>query len=366
MTRLRAIIIKEIWALIRDPKTRIMLIAPPLLQLLVFSYSSTLEVKNVDIGVLNQSHGVHSSEIISQIAGSSNFRKIIRLQSRRDLRQKIDQQTVIAAIIFPSDFDARIDRGEATKVDAVLDGRRSNAAQIVSSYLTQIAASSGAQMGSGRKPPATPSVITNWFNPNLEYIWFNLPTLLAIIVAVSVMSLTAQTVARERELGTFDQLMVSPLRIHEILLGKMLPAFVVGFANGGIFFVAAQWLFGVPFTGSVPMFFLALFIFMLSLVGMGMFVSSLSVTQQQAFLGSFVVTIPMVLLSGFASPIENMPAWLQLVTTINPARYFVEISLGLFLKNMSPAQVTQLLWPLLAIGVVALALSAWLFRVRME
>lgn len=366
MTRLYATIVKEVWALIRDSRTRISLVVPPILQLVIFSYAVTLEVKNIDIGVLNHSQGSHSAEMLSQIAGSPNFRDMVFLRSHAELREKIDRQEVIAAVVFSSDFDARLDRGEPASVGVIMDGRRSNAAQIVASYLGRIAGNVGAELASSRPPVTEPAKVTHWFNPNLVFVWFNLPALLVIIVASSVLPLTAQTVARERELGTFDQLMISPLRVHEILIGKMVPTLAVGFFNGMIFFAAAQLVFGVPFTGSFAAFVLSLFIFMLSMTGLGMLVSSISVTQQQAFLGAFVVTIPIILLSGFSSPIENMPEWLQIITYFNPARYFLEISLGLFLKAMPFAQVAERLWPLLLIGIVTLLAASALFRARME
>ncbi len=367
MQRLRAIIIKEIWALIRDPKARIMLIAPPLMQLLIFAFAVTLEVKNIDIAILDQSSGAHSSEFISQLAGSPNVRHISRLSSPRELREKIDLQKTLVALVIEPDFDRKLDRGEPATIGVVLDGRRSNAAQIVNSYIQTIALRVGAQLRADPSvTPAEPSVVRNWFNPNLDYFWFNMPSLIVVIVSVSSLAVTAQTVARERELGTFDQLMVSPLRVHEILAGKMLPPLLLGFLNGTLFLVLAQIVFGVPFTGSLTLFYLALVVFMMALIGIGMFVSALSMTQQQAFLGSFLILVPLVLLSGFASPIENMPEWLQLITYLNPARYFVEMSLGLFLKAMPAAMVFERLWPLALIAAGTLSASAWLFRARME
>ena len=362
--RLIALIIKEAWALLRDPRARIGLIAPPLLQLLVFAYSSTLEVRNVDVAVLNQSNGAHSAELIARIDGSPNFRHVLRLGSRHELHAMIDRQEVIAALIIPQDFDARLDRGESVNVGAILDGRRSNAAQIVASYLGQITGTLGAELHPGAQ--AQGSVVTHWFNPNLDFPWFNLPALTVIIVAVSVLALTAQSVARERELGTFDQLMVSPLRVHEILIGKMLPPLIVGLIEGMLYYVAARLVFGVPFVGSFPLFLVSLLVFMMSMVGTGMFISALSATQQQEFLGSFLLVLPITLLSGFASPVENMPEWLQVLTYLNPARYALELVLGLYLKDLPFAFAVERLWPLLLIGVVTLAAAAWLFRARME
>ena len=363
---LKAMIVKEFWALLRDPKARITLVLPPLLQLLIFSFAVTLEVENVDIGVLDRSSGTASTELVQRIAGARTFGEIRRLDSADDLRRAIDRQEVLAAIVIDEDFDRKVARGEPATVGVVLDGRRSNAAQIVGGYLTRIAADAGLELRPSSTPPPQNAVAINWFNPNLEYIWFNMPSLLVVIVSVSGLSVTAQTVAREREMGTFDQLMVSPLTVPQILIGKMVPPFCVGLFNGSVFLALAPLAFGVPFTGSIPWFYVGLSIYLVSLVGLGMFVSALSTTQQQAFLGSFVATIPVILLSGFASPLENMPDWLRAITYINPARYFMEFSIGQFLKAIPVSDMLPLLWPLVVISFVTISVSGWLFRARME
>jgi ABC-2 type transport system permease protein len=365
MGRLWAMIVKEMWAVLRDPKSRIVLLAPPLMQLFIFTFATTLDVKNVDIGLLDRSSGVHSAEVVNRIAGSPRFRHIIPLASTDALREAVDNQKVIAAIVIDQDFDRNITAGRPATVGVVLDGRRSNAAQIVSGYIGDIVSDVGARVRS-RTGGAGGSVVTNWFNPSLDYIWYTLPSLVAVITSISGLAVTSQSIARERELGTFDQLMVSPLRVHEILIGKMVPPFVVGIFNGSTYLVIAPLVFGVPFTGAYSLFFLSLAMYMFALIGIGMFVSALSQTQQQAFLGMFLVAIPLILLSGYASPIDNMPDWLQIVTYINPARYFLDIVQGLFLKAMPATAVFHQLWPLALIACVTLITSAWLFRARME
>lgn len=367
LRRLVAMIVKEMWAVLRDPKSRIVLFVPPLMQLFIFTFATTLDVKNVDVAILDRSSGVHSAEIVSRIAGSPNFREIVPLRSPHELREAIDNQKVIAALVIDEDFDRRVAAGKPATVGVVLDGRRSNAAQIVNGYLTQIVAGVGADTVM-RPDPRTPpgSVVTNWYNPSLDYIWFTLPSLVAIITSVAGLAITSQSVARERELGTFDQLMVSPLRVHEILIGKMVPPFIIGMINGSLYLIIAPLVFGVPFTGSLLLFFLSLAMYMLALIGLGMLVSAIAKTQQQAFLGVFLITTPLILLSGYASPIDNMPGWLQIVTYLDPARYFLVIVQGLFLKAMPAAAVFHQLWPLALIACATLSASAWLFRARME
>ncbi len=367
LRRLAAMIVKEMWAVLRDPQARLVLFVPPLMQLFIFTYATTLDVKNVDIGILDRSSGAHSVELVQRIAGSPNFRRIERLATPAALKAAIDNQKVIAALVIDEDFDRNLARGKTATIGLVLDGRRSNAAQIVAGYVTNIAGGMGAELAPAQvRGAAGGSVVTNWYNPALDYIWFTLPSLVAIITSVAGLAITSQSVARERELGTFDQLMVSPLRVHEILIGKMVPPFVIGMINGSVYLVVAPLVFGVPFTGSLLLFWLSLGMYLLALIGMGMLVSAASQTQQQAFLGVFLVTTPLILLSGYASPIDNMPEWLQTITYLDPARYFLVIVQGLFLKAMPAAAVFHQLWPLALIACVTLSASAWLFRARME
>ncbi|MCH8686683.1 ABC transporter permease [Pedomonas mirosovicensis] len=366
--RLWAIILKELWAVLRDPKSRATLIAPPLLQLFVFGFAATLEVKNFDVGVLDQDHGVWSHEVVSRIAGSPNVRHVVALRSRADLHDAINNQEVIAAVAFDARFSADVLAGNTAEVQIILDGRRSNASQIVAGYLSQIISSVAAE--AHPRPdghaPVTWTTVTHWFNPNLEYQWFVMPGLIVVIGSLMGLAITAQSVARERELGSFDQLMVSPLRVHEILIGKMTPPLLIGLFNATVYILLIPTVFGVPLTGSLLFFYPAMIVYLLSLIGVGMLVSTLSYTQQQAFLGSFLVSVPAVLLSGFATPIDNMPAWLQAVTVINPLRYFLIISEGVFLKNMPADAILANTWPMALIALVTLSASAVLFRARME
>ncbi|MCF8709492.1 ABC transporter permease [Rhizorhapis sp. SPR117] len=365
MGRLRAITIKEFWAVLRDPRSRIVLFVPPLLQLFIFTFASTLDVKNFDVGILDRSGGRAAIEFASQIAGSPNVRHVVPLRSDEALAHAIDNQDVIAAIVLEPDFDVQLARGGA-KAGLILDGRRSNAAQIVAGYLQQIAMRTGATLRPGIAAAPPGSIVRHWFNPNLDYLWFTLPALVVILGATTGLAVTGQSIARERELGTFDQLMVSPLRVHEILIGKTVPPICVGLINGTIFLGVSVLLFGVPFTGSILLFFLSLFIYLLALAGIGLFVSAASQTQQQAFLGIFLVSVPVILLSGYASPVDNMPGWLQMISMADPARHFMVIVEGLFLKDMPVSEILSNIVPLILIASVTISLAAWLFRARME
>lgn len=364
--RLRAIIVKELWAILRDPRARIILIVPPVIQLFVLGFATTLEVKNMDIAVYNRDGGTWSNEFVQRLTGSPNVRRIVWVGSPRELERAIDTQKVIAAVTFDQRFSAQVAAHRPAVIQAIFDGRRSNAAQIVSGYLERIAGELGADIAGASPPPRSQSIVTHWFNPNLDYLWFTMPALVVVISTILGLGITAQSVARERELGTFDQLMVSPLRVHEILIGKMVPPVVVGIFNATLYLLLIPTVFGVPLTGSVAFFYIALVFYLLALVGLGMLVSSLSQTQQQAFLGMFLVAVPAILLSGYASPVDNMPAWLQIVAEANPPKHFLVVTEGVFLKAMPAREVLANTWPLVVIAMATLTASALLFRARME
>lgn len=366
--RLRAMIVKELWAVLRDPRGRIILFVPPLLQLILFSAAATLEVKNVTLGVLDRDGGPAAVELTSQIAGSPNVKALIRFDSEADLAAAVDRQRVIGAVSIPPQFSADLAAHRPAPVQAIMDGRRSNAAQFVVSYLQQIAASAGTSLSIGsHAPPQQPVVVAAaWFNPNLDYLWFMMPLLAVQVGAISALSVAAQSVSRERELGSFDQLMVAPLRTWEILVGKLAPPFSIGLINATIYLAVIPLVFGVPYRGSIPLFFLAYGIGLTSVLGIGLLVSSLTRTQQQSFLGQFAVLPPMFLTSGFASPVENMPGWLQVIAQANPLVHMNIIMEGLFLKAMPLRDVLANLWPLAVIGAVTLRIAVRAFRARME
>jgi drug efflux transport system permease protein len=365
--RLHSLIIKELLAVLRDPRSRIILIGPPLIQLIVFSYAVTLEVKNVDIAVLNRDHGAWSQELIDRIGASPTFRAVIPVESQETLRQDIDMQRVLAALQIGPSFSRDVAAHRAAQVQIILDGRRSNAAQIVAGYLNRIVLTLAADAARPGHPVAPAALIPrNWFNPNLDFVWYTVPNLIAVIALLIGLVVTALSIARERELGTFDQLMVSPLRTHEILLGKLIPPLMIGLVHITLYVLAALFIFDVPLRGSLFLLYGAALCYLAAVVGVGLFISALSATQQQAILGAFLFMVPAILLSGFATPIDNMPAWLQPVTLIDPLRYFLVIIKGVFLKGLAGDEVIANTMPLIAIGIVTLSAAAWLFRRRME
>ena len=368
LTRLLALVRKEFLALFRDPKSRMILIMPPLIQLVVFSYAATLEVRNVDVMVLNRDSGHWGAELTSRIEASPQFHLVQRTDDPAELREAIDREWVIAAVEIGANFSRDIESGVTAEMAVILDGRRSNASQIVSGYISSIAAGLAADTPAGQRLATVRvgTVARNWFNPNLEFKWFMVPGLVASIAMLVGLLVTSLSIARERELGTFDQLMVSPLRTHEILIGKVIPPILIGFLHITLFILAAVWIFGIPLRGSVIALYAAAFFYLVSLVGFGLFISALAATQQQAILGAFLFLVPAMLLSGFATPIANMPGWLQVLTYVNPLRYFLVIVRGVFLKDIPLAEIIAETAPMAVIAAITLPAAGWLFRSRLE
>ncbi|MBS4164733.1 Inner membrane transport permease YbhR [Candidatus Protochlamydia amoebophila] len=367
MDRIRALIIKELLAVWRDKKSRFILIIPPLIQLFVFALAGTLEVKNVPIGILNLDRGPSSFELLQRFHDSRTFTPIYYLKSVHEIKELLDKQEVMLIIHLDEQFSRNLKKEQATDVQLILDGRKSNTAQIVQGYVARVIDQFNHDYAqqAGFSISSTELIMRHWFNPNLLYEWFNVPNLMGILTMLVGLIVTALSVARERELGTFDQLLVSPLQPMEILMGKTIPALLIGIIEGTIILLAAVFIFQIPFTGSVAILYLSLFIFISAVVGVGLFISSLCMTQQQAILGTFVFMSPSVMLSGFATPIENMPSWLQTVTLLNPLRYFLVIVKGVFLKNMPLNIVFQNLWPMFLMAIFTLACAKWLFKRRL-
>jgi ABC-2 type transport system permease protein len=366
--RIRSLILKELLAIWRDPKGRFILLAPPVIEMLIFAYAATQEVKNVPIAVLNRDMGTYARDLVARFEGSPNFREVRHLRAEPDIARAIDSRSVLLVVQIPEDFSRELAAGRPAAVQLILDGRSANAAQILAGYAEQILDKYNAELAQTRSAPLPASALVGrvWFNPNLDALWSTVPSLVAILVALEGLMVTGLSVARERELGTFEQLLVSPLSPAEIIIGKTVPAFLVGLAEGTLMVTVAVLFFRIPLTGSVLLLYTSMSVYLLAVIGIGLFISSLARTQQQAILGTFSCMVPMMLLSGFASPVENMPDWLQAVTLANPVRHFIVIVKGVFLKAMPAADVLHSLWPLLVIGLVTLSAATWLFRRRVE
>lgn len=364
-TRLRAQFIKEVLSILRDPRSRMVVFVPPLLQLLVFAFAATLEVRNVDIAVHNQDAGRWSHELVTRLDRAEFINQIHYVTDRRELRGLIDQGKVIAALDIPVDFSRAIAAGDSGQVQVLVDGRRSNSGQITVGYLSAIATEVGAEVNP-ETVPAAPVVVRNWFNPNLIYRWFIVPGLSGILAFFSALLITSLSIARERELGTFDQLLVSPTSTPEIIISKSLPALAIGTALGLLMIAAAIVLFQIPFSGSFWLLLISLVLFILSVVGIGLMISAISATQQQAILGAFAIGVPAVLMSGFATPVENMPTLLQWLAQAIPLTHFLVIVQGSFLKALPLSDILASLWPLAIIALVSLTMATVFVRGRLQ
>lgn len=367
--RIWALLIKEFLAVWQDKKSRMVLIIPPIVQLFVFAWAATLDVKNVPIGVLNKDSGEQAIELLYRFGGSPVFTEIFYLSSTEEIAPFLDNQKGVMVIYIDDQFSRNLDADLPAPIQLILDGRKSNTAQILFGYASNIIQQFNLDLSKAaniQQQSKSELITRNWFNPNLLYYWYNVPSLCAILSMLTSLSVTALSVARERELGTFDQLLVSPMTPIEILIGKVLPAIFIGMIEGSFIILVAIYVFQIPFTGSFLLLYFSMFIFVCSVVGVGLFISSLCYTQQQAILGTFLFVSPAVSLSGFATPIENMPVWLQHATQIIPLRYFLIIVKGSFLKALPPHIVLANVWQMALIAVVTLSAAAWFFRKRLQ
>jgi len=365
--RIATLIIKELQTLLRDRQGRMLLIMPVLLQLAIFPFASTLEVKNNTLAVLNEDAGAESIELIQRLSQARAFTRLLTLRSQAELRRAIDGQEALLALQFQADFSRNLTVGRPVALQAILDGRRSNSAQIALGYVQQILQGYlDDRLAASGRVSTSKILVRHWFNPNLDYIRHIIPCLVAIITTIGAMIVSSLSVAREKEQGTFDQLLVSPLTPGIIMAGKAVPALLVAMFQATLVLSAGVFVYRIPFQGSLLLLYGSMVFYILALVGFGLFISSICSTQQQAFLGVFSFMMPAILLSGFPSPVENMPSWLQCLDWFNPLRHFIVIVKGVFIKDIGPAILWQSLWPLLVIALLTLAAADWMFRRRLE
>jgi len=366
-TRIFSLIIKELLATFRDPRARVALMAPPFVQLILFAYAATMDVTHVPVGVLNQDWGLASTELISRLERASAFSEIRIYRSQKEVQDAIDAQDVMVVLEIDQNFSRKLARHETPVVQLLLDGRKSNSAQIVNTYVDFIVADF-ARDYIGPNAPAAMSEVVNrtWYNANRDFRPMMAPSLLASLTMLTVMIVVSMSVARERELGTLEQLLVSPLQPFEIIIGKAAPGLLVGMTQGTVIALIVVYLFGIHITGSVLVLFASLAVFLCSVIGIALFISSLVANQQQAMMGNMVFLMPAIMLSGFTSPVQNMPDWLQPFAMCNPLTHFLVIVRGEFLREMPLDLVLQRLWPMAIMAVITLSAASWLFRRRTQ
>lgn len=357
---------KELIAILKDPRSRIILFLPSIMQSLIFGYAATYDLNDVPYAVLDQDRSAASRDLIDELEGGV-FRRVAQLQSPQQIAAVINRKDALLVLHIGQDFERRLAAGQIGVVQIVVDGRNSNTAATASGYIRAVVERFNEkwQEAHGGAAAAIRLETRAWYNPNLETRWNMIPSLIAALSMLQTLMLTALSVAREREQGTFDQLLVTPLRPSEIMAGKALPSIFIGLVQATVILLVALLWFHIPLEGSLFTLYAGLIVFMVASVGIGLAISAFSANMQQAMLYTFVLLMPLMLLSGLTSPISNMPRPMQYLTLINPLRYAIEMVQRVYLEGVSFAWIVNDLWPLALIALVTLPSAAWLFRNRL-
>jgi ABC-2 type transport system permease protein len=367
LLRIIALTRKELLAVLKDPRTRLSIILPPIIQCLIYGYVATYDLNAVSYAVFDKDRSAVSRELLAGLDGSGVFQRVANLNREADIRRMIDEQRALLVIQLEQDFARRLISGQPADVQIIADGRNSNTAGIAIGYVNTIVESFNARWRADHEQGAPPIRLTTraWYNPNLETRWHMIPALLGMLTLLETILLTGLSVAREREQGTFDQLLVTPFRPAEIMVGKAVPPMLVGILQATLVLLVAQLWFQIPFAGSFVTLYVALTVFLLAASGIGLLLSSVAATMQQAMLYSFMMIMPFALLSGFTTPISSMPELLQYFTLINPLRYAIEMAHRVYLEGAGLALLWPQLWPLTVIATVTLSAASWMFRHRL-
>jgi len=361
-----ALLVKELLTVLADARSRWVLIGPPLIQLVVFGYAASFDLNHVPIAVYDQDHSEASRDLIARFSGSPTFSVRSVLRSGRPIDALIDSQRVQAVLVIDPRFARDLYDRAPAPVQLIVDGRNSNTGLLIEGYAGTILTEFGLDWAAahGADPPAAVLDVRALYNPTLDSHWFIIPGIVALLTQVVTLLVVGLSVAREREVGTFDQLLVTPLTPLDILLGKGLPGLLIGLIEASVTIAAAVLWFHVPLRGSLVALYLGLALFVLAITGIGLAISALAATQQQALLGAFMFMVPSIILSGFATPVANMPMWVQDLTLVNPMRYFLVVVRGVFLQGAGLGSLAAELWPMALIGTATLAAAGWLFRRR--
>lgn len=354
---------KEFLALFKDPANRVTLIIPAFLQALLFGYAASYDLTNVPYAVLDQSRSSASVELVSRLDGTGVFKRAATLHSPVQIADVVDSGKALMVLSIPADFESRLNSGKEAPLQMILDGRNSSTAGQAAAYMGNIVSAYN-QERSGMRPPVVLETRA-WYNPNLESRWAMMPALIAGLSMIQTLLIAALSVAREREQGTFDQLLVTPFTPMQILFGKAIPAIFIGLMQSTIIFLIIRFWFQIPMAGSLWLLYGGLLMFTVASVGIGLSVSALALNMQQAMLYTFVLVMPLMLLSGLMTSVKNMPDWLQTATYANPMRFGVEIVRRVYLEGAGFADVAADFIPLIVIAALTLPLTAWLFRNRL-
>lgn len=374
--RIFHLLLKEFLQLKRDKSARLRLLVPPMVQMVLFGYAATFEVFNVATVILDQDQTQESRALVADFVHSSRFKLVAFVTERRQVQDAVESSTAQLGIVVPQGFAELLRKGQSAPLQVLVDGTNSNTALIALGYLGQISGAFGqgyAQDLAQRTGRALgrPLVHVNlqeryWYNPNLNSRWFFVPGVIGTLTLITIVNLTAFAIVREREVGTLEQILVTPIRPIEFIIGKTLPFFLIGLLQVSIVAAVGMLWFQVPFKGNPLVLLLGTCLFLLSVLAIGLLISTLCKTQQQAFASNFFVLNPMFILSGFSFPISSMPDALQWLTYLDPLRYFLVIIRATYLKGVG----IDILWPqmaaLAALGLGLFALAVLRFRKSLD
>jgi ABC-2 type transport system permease protein len=372
VARLKQMLIKEFIQVFRDKRTRFVLFVPPIIQMLIFGYAATFEIHHVATVVLDLDHSQESRDVISRFTSSPYFDVQHQLTDSRQIEDLIDRGKATVALQINPGFAENLRKGQTAPLQVIVDATNSNTALIASGYINQIAIGFARDYQQDRINRITPQLTERipsveleqrpWYNPDLRSRWFFVPGIVGSLTLVLVVNLTAFAVVREREIGTLEQIMVTPIRPGEFILGKTLPFFLIGLFDVSLIAVVGTLWFQVPFRGQVSVLFTGAILFLLCMLGVGLLISTVSATQQQAMVSAFFFLMPAVTFSGFAFPISTMPQRLQYLTYANPLRYFLIVLRGSYLKGVG----MDILWPqmlaMAGLGAALLVTAVLRFR----
>ncbi|MDM0113227.1 ABC transporter permease [Variovorax sp. J22R133] len=358
---------KELLAVLKDPASRVILIVPAIMQSLLFGYAATYDLSRIDYALLDQSHSAASTALVARLDGTGVFHRAASLRTQADIADPIDSGRALVVIGIGSRFEQQLEAGQNASIQVIVDARNSNTAGSALGYVSQVVTAFNDEWrerhGGGRPPVTVES--RAWYNPNLTTRWNFMPGMIAALSMIQTLLLTALSVAREREQGTFDQLLVTPLSPTEIMIGKAIPPVLIGLVQSTLVLLVTALWFRVPMAGSLVTLYAGLVFFTVASVGIGLSISAVSANMQQAMLYTFVLIMPMMLLSGLTTPVSNMPAALQFATLANPLRFAIDLVQRVYLEGVGMATVWPNLIPLVVIAAITLPLAAWLFRNRL-
>ncbi len=373
--RVRYLLVKELIQVLRDKRLRVTLIIPPLIQLIIFGYAANLDVKDIHTAVRDLDQSTESKDLIARFSSSKYFDIDSFPQTPEEIEGLIKKGDIALSIEIPSGFSRKLKKGDTATVQIIIDGTESNTAMIALGYINRILSDYSTMVlvkrlnragMIGFKEAGVEVEHRTWFNPNFESRLFFIPGVIANIAFLIPIILTAMAVVREREIGTLEQIMVTPIRSWELVVGKTLPFALLGLLDVVMIVLIGVFWFEVPLRGNPFILFLGNVLFLMSSVGIGLFISTISSTQQQAQISTFFFMNPAFILSGFAFPLENMPQWLQYLTYVNPLRYFLVIIRGTFLKGVG----LDILWPemlaLAVLGGLMVLVSSIRFQKRLK